>query len=321
MLAGNRVAIWMVLVAFSAVVATIAIRLSVQEEPYSFPPQEPQTSEEEKQSEAAHQRLDWDESMPVRELPAQDDRMAGEDATDPPVTTLAKHPSGIGNGGEPPDAPIWEDKDQLLEKVASEYRESSERAREFVENLPESEWSHLAYQKLGTLEASDPAAAFKYVDTIEDEESMENYYSGFMNQLAALDPDYAVRVHLANKEQFPNTGTLDEIMGHAARAGQARPALLAIRKRLPHDEHPQYFGRVYSTWAMVDRDVAIADLAGRPGSRAKGAAARALFNQLSHMDPEFVSDWIGNNRSHNFLPVAQRALDLASRSNVLDGAP
>lgn len=199
---------------------------------------------------------------------------------------------------------------EIRKAIDAAFEQSRETARALVLSLPPTGVFLVAYKRLGELEAGEAEAAIGFTEEIEDDAGLARFYEGIIEGVAATDPDFAMELHAANRETFPETGTVASIVLAATRAGNPKLALWSIRKKLDPSEHNQYFAKVYGTWAAMDPEAAIADISRRGQSPARGAGAEAIFRHWARMDRTAVETWLANHPDADFLTRhARRSLN------------
>ena len=200
----------------------------------------------------------------------------------------------------------WQNVSQLQDSIRRGYQIDPDETRKLVTGLKPVGIFLEAYKELGRLEAADPDEAIRVSDEIEDTKALQSYYLGLISGLAASDPSYAIQVLQSNRETFADVGSVDSIVSQATLAGNPRMAMLAVRKHVSHDEHPRYFYQIYSNWASLNVNEALADLEKRGGSRALSVGATGLFDRWARMDREGFRKWLEANQEHRFVEQAGR---------------
>lgn len=195
----------------------------------------------------------------------------------------------------------------LKELLHELFQLSPAEARAWVVSLPKQGVFLTTYQELGRLESKDPESALAQMERMEDGPGLESFYSGLISGMALEDPAYAMKVFELNRETFPAIGSLDSIVVQSTLAGNPRLTLFAIRKQLPHDEHPRFFYQTYSHWAAMNVHEALADLESRNMSKALSMGAVALFERWARMDRPAFEAWFAANSESRFAPQATRA--------------
>ena len=195
----------------------------------------------------------------------------------------------------------------LKELLHELFQLSPAEARAWVVSLPKQGVFLTTYQELGRLESKDPESALAQMERMEDGRGLESFYSGLISGMALEDPAYAMEVFALNRETFPAIGSLDSIVVQSTLAGNPRLTLFAIRKQLPHEEHPRFFYQTYSHWAAMNVHEALADLESRSMSRALSLGAVALFERWARMDRPAFEAWFAANGDSRFVSQATRA--------------
>ncbi|MCB1064377.1 MAG: hypothetical protein KDN20_15850 [Verrucomicrobiae bacterium] len=191
--------------------------------------------------------------------------------------------------------------------VQEAFRLSPEKARAWVMSLPRKGVFLTAYRELGRLEASDPESAVAQMERMEDGPGLEYFYSGLISGLSMEDPAYAMDLLVLNRETFPSIGSLESIVIQSTLTGNPRLALLAIRQKLPREEHPRFFYQTYSHWAAMNVQEALTDLEGRGDSQALSVGAVGLFERWARMDRPAFERWLSANPESRFIRQANTA--------------